>query len=64
MELFDKNERYAQAGLDLDKAIQDAIRPIIQQYIAQGASIRQSTTIAHAAIQELHASMILDLPHK
>jgi len=62
MELFDKNERFTNQALDIDREFCQALKPIFLKYTRQGASIRQLAYIASSSLAETHLDLLLDDP--
>jgi len=57
--LFDKDERYTKNGLEFDRQIGDAIRPIFQWWVSQGYSIRQLGYISRMTMMDEELMTIL-----
>lgn len=60
MELFDKDDRYTDIALELDRAIALAIGPIFREYVRQGGSPRTLAYIANGVIFDVHLSILLE----
>ena len=51
--LFDENERYTQAALDLDAETAKAVQVIFDRYVTAGYSVRDVSFLMQKAINEL-----------
>jgi hypothetical protein len=59
LEFFDEDDRYRAAALALDHAVLDVLRPIFQDYIDRGHSIREIAHLMQLAVTELETTNIL-----
>lgn len=57
--MFDENERYSRAAIDLDNEIQNAVLPIILRYIKAGYRIREVAYVASSAIRDAELTELL-----
>lgn len=62
--LYDKNGKYTHEANVYDRKIEDAIRDIFNEYVAQGYSPRELSHLAHGAVSMLETIAMLpgDLP--
>jgi hypothetical protein len=58
--LFDKNDRYTGAAMNIDKRVYDALFPIFEEFSRQGFGIREISHIASLAVHDVETKFILN----
>lgn len=60
MKLFDEKEKYTEEAMHLDSLVNQALRPIIYEYIGYGYSIREIIHIIAMAALTLECEYLLE----
>jgi hypothetical protein len=58
--LYDENEKYTEEASLLDKKVNEALRPIISEYVARGYNVREICHIIAMEILAMECDFILE----
>lgn len=60
MRLFGENEEYTVHGLELADRIENAVRPIFDEFRARGFNLRDIGYVASISVTSEHLALIMD----